>query len=181
LCLGMVYTFRLVVQWYDGNVNRIRREQMLGGKMLKVVVVVVAALGLAASASADPLPTIERVQTDCAAEYGNPNISGFSGVLFYQDTPSNIPIQPQTGPYFAYGSGVTIFRPDGRFSVICYGFANNSNMTPPTAVRGKCFAVRHGDAYGHNSDGYNGEGNLIVRNTGNITITCRGTFTGVLP
>jgi hypothetical protein len=121
----------------------------------------------------------EKVPVSCETEYGGVWGDEFHGVLITPDTPDLIAIGPDVGPYFAFGSGTGVFTPNGGFEVTCHGVADLTRG--PTFVgRGTCFALRGGDEFGHGSRAYAGEGEMVVNPQGKVTITCHGSFTGIL-
>jgi hypothetical protein len=162
--------------------------EMLLAKVL--VASVAVGLGLATTAAASPSQSsggtlfasgngAEKVSVSCATEYGDSD-GQWNGPLFTPDTPAFIPIQPEFGPYFAYGTGTAVFTPNGNFNVTCHGTADLT-INPTFSGGGSCFAVRGGDQYAHGSKSYNGTGELIVSDDGSVTIGCHGSFVGILP
>jgi hypothetical protein len=152
-------------------------------KRFLVLVAVIGAIsaGTAGVVSADA--GAERIPVECVAAY-HPEFGGFVNMVpFTSDTPNFAPIDPivvgSDMPIFGPGTGV--FTPSGNMDVTCTGHFVDPRPLPFVQRRGGCIALRGGDDYGHGSRSYAGEVHVVVTPSGNVTITCHGSFTGILP
>jgi hypothetical protein len=146
-------------------------------RWLSLFAVVVSAAVAAGAASA--AGGAERVTVSCDAAYF-PELGTWFAAVFTPDTPAFVPIGPEGPGPFAGGDGTAVFTPSGNMEVSCKGEANPL-ASPPFSGPGQCVALRGGDEFGHGSRSYNGEGRLVVTPSGNVSITCHGSFTGVVP
>jgi hypothetical protein len=145
-----------------------------------VLVLIAAALAApAAGASSAAGGGAERVHALCVASY-SPEDGTWFGFMINPDTPEFFPGGPDGPGPFAYAGGTAVFTPSGNMEVNRQGEANLV-VSPPFDGRGDCFAVRGGDEFGHGAQGWSGEGELVVTPSGNVSMSCHASFTGILP
>jgi hypothetical protein len=117
----------------------------------------------------------------CQTEYGAPGQDGrWDGLIRTPDTPEFWNLPDFVGPFLTGGPGTAVFTPNGNFNVVCHGTSDLFHA-PIFNGQGDCLAARGGDPFGHGAKVYMGTGKIVVNPSGNVTITCHGSFVEIFP
>jgi hypothetical protein len=156
-------------------------------KRLVALLAVIGAISAGTAGGVSAGNGAERIPVDCASAY-HPLFGFWNAVAYTSDFPPTVPIDPlvdaQDIGFGGHGTGV--FTPSGNMEVTCQGHVDDPGSQPYVrfpfrSVTGSCVSLRGGEEFGHGARAFAGEGKLVFTPSGNVTITCHGSFVGVLP
>lgn len=178
-----------------------RRFRLASGLMLSLLgacAIVAAALASGGSSTLGAAPALhatpahyqydnpighegaERLTAECGATWGAPVPPGHAQVNFFvPDSPDAWPWWwPSEYGYSSRGIGEAVFTPSGQFSLICRGTQDSRVPARTVTETGTCYTVR---SLLPPRREFRGDVHIRVTPTGDVLITCHGSFTGLFP